>query len=177
MAAPDTTVLLDTLEKPASRFGKDAAAKRDALLLASLTDAYRALENWQGGDNRAWQWGKLQFSYMQHPMAGVVDEATRARINVGPVARGGGAYTLNQSSYRPGDFWQVNGPSFRLVVDVGNWDNSRAMNTPGQSGDPASAHYRDLMAPWAAGEYFPLLYTRAAVEAATVERIDLQPAN
>ena len=63
---------------------------------------------------------------------------------------------------------------FRVVVDVGNWDNSRAMNTPGQSGDPDSAHYRDLAASWASGTYFPLLYSRKAIEAVTESVIRLQ---
>ena len=44
-------------------------------------------------------------------------------------------------------------------------------NVPGESGDPASPHYSDLLEPWAAGRYHPLPYTRKAVEAATVERI------
>jgi penicillin amidase len=63
----------------------------------------------------------------------------------------------------------------RLVVDVGNWDNSRAVNHPGQSGDPDSTHYRDLAPLWSSGEYFPLAYTRKAVEAATERVIMLVP--
>ena len=31
-----------------------------------------------------------------------------------------------------------------MVLDVGNWDASRTINTPGQLGDPFSAQYRDL---------------------------------
>ncbi|MEJ0064985.1 MAG: penicillin acylase family protein [Caulobacteraceae bacterium] len=42
------------------------------------------------------------------------------------------------------DFAAINGASFRMVVDVGDWDNSRIINSPGQSGDPASPHYDDL---------------------------------
>ena len=38
-----------------------------------------------------------------------------------------------------------------------------AVNTPGQSGDPFSAHYRDLFPLWASGAYVPLDYSRAAV--------------
>jgi penicillin amidase len=38
-----------------------------------------------------------------------------------------------------------------------------AVNTPGQSGDPASPHYRDLFPLWAAGGYAPLRFSRAAV--------------
>ena len=84
-------------------------------------------------------------------------------------------YTPNQSTYRLSDFQLTNGPSFRVVIDVGNWDNSRAVNFPGQSGNPGDPHYRDLAQMWLAGEYFSLLYTRAAVEKATQTRILLRP--
>ena len=58
----------------------------------------------------------------------------------------------------------IAGASVRLVMDVGAWDNSVAMNTPGQSDDPMSAHYRDLFPLWAQGSYVPLRFSRAAVE-------------
>jgi penicillin amidase len=63
----------------------------------------------------------------------------------------------------------------RVIVDVGNWDNSRAVNLPGQSGDPDSAHYRDLAPMWRNGQYFPLLYSRKAVEKETEKTINLVP--
>jgi len=177
MGAPDTAVLLDTLEQPQTRFGQDAVQKRNQVLLASLAAAYAEMEKLQGSDSAQWQWGKLHHNLMEHPLAAAVDEATRAKLNVGPMPTHGGAYSPNQSTYRSSDFQQTNGPSFRVVVDVGNWDNSRAVNSPGQSGDPDSPHYRDLADKWLKGEYFPLLYSRAAVEKATVERISLQPAD
>ena len=49
------------------------------------------------------------------------------------------------------------------------------MNTPGQSGDPSDPHYRDLAAMWRDGEYFPLAYSRAAVERVAQRRIKLLP--
>ena len=177
MGAPDTAVLLDTLEQPQARFGQDAVHKRDQVLLASLTAAYAEMGKLQGSDSAQWQWGKLHHNLMEHPLAAAVDDATRAKLNVGPLPTHGGAYSPNQSTYRSSDFQQTNGPSFRVVVDVGNWDNSRAVNSPGQSGDPDSPHYRDLADKWLKGEYFPLLYSRAAVEKAAVERISLQPEN
>nr|WP_231502158.1 penicillin acylase family protein [Herbaspirillum sp. RV1423] len=176
MGAPDVAVMLDTLEQPQKRLGADAAQKRDAILLASLSDAYAEMVKLQGDDASKWQWGKLHHNLMEHPLAGVVDEATRAKLNVGPLPKHGGAYSPNQSTYRPSDFRQTNGPSFRVVVDVGNWDNSKAVNSPGQSGDPDSPHYRDLADKWLNGEYFPLLYSRKAVEQATTQRIVLEPA-
>ena len=48
-------------------------------------------------------------------------------------------------------------------------------NVPGESGDPESKHYRDLLDDWSAGRYHPLPFTRKAVEAALGERILLEP--
>ncbi|MDR5783130.1 penicillin acylase family protein [Caballeronia sp. LZ065] len=172
---PDTAVMLDTLEHPEARFGNDGQAKRDAVLLSSLHDAYVEMRHLQGADASQWRWGKLQTNLNAHPLADVVDADMRAKLNVGPIGKGGSAYTPNQSTYRASDFRETNGPSFRVIVDVGNWDNSRAVNLPGESGDPENSHYRDLAQMWLDGQYFPLLYTRAAVEAATEKRVHLVP--
>jgi penicillin amidase len=61
------------------------------------------------------------------------------------------------------DFRVVSGASVRVVMDVGAWDNSMAINTPGQSGDPASPHYRDLFPKWAGGTYVPFRWSREKV--------------
>ena len=171
----DVTGMMDALERPAARFGRHAKTKRDQLLLTTLGAAYAELEKAGGPDPKAWRWGNLHYSYFAHPMSIIGDGSLRGKLNVGPFPGQGGPYTVSQSSYRPNDFLKLNGPSFRVVVDVGNWDNSRAMNTPGQSGDPDSPHYRDLASPWGKGEYFPLLYSRKLVEAATENTIRLQP--
>lgn len=172
----DATGMMAALERPAAKFGRDARARRDQLLLTTLAAAYGELELAAGPDPKAWHWGKLHYSYFAHPMSILGDESLRGKLNVGPFPAQGGAHTVNQSGYRPTDFLKLNGPSFRVVVDVGNWDNSRAINTPGQSGDPDSPHYRDLAAAWGKGDYFPLLYSRKLIEAATETTIVLQPA-
>jgi penicillin amidase len=77
--------------------------------------------------------------------------------------------------YSGSSFALTNGPSFRMVLDVGQWDNSRAVNFPGQSGNPGDPHYQDLAPLWQRGEYFPLLYSRAAVEKAVERRTLLEP--
>jgi penicillin amidase len=99
----------------------------------------------------------------------------QAKLNVGPTARGGSGATINSTAYELQDFVQRQGASFRMVIDVGEWDHSLAMNTPGQSGDPASPHYWDLFDAWAHDESFPLLYSRERVEAAAQQRIVLTP--
>ncbi len=176
----DPSVLLDMLEQPSKYWptnaNANANAQRDGFLLASLAMAWRNAQQLLGADVRKWRWGQLHHAAMAHPLAGALDSAGAAKLNIGPLPQQGGYSTPNVSSYDPRDFHQLAGASFRVVVDVGNWDNSRAINTPGQSGDPDSPHYRDLTSLWLRGAYFPLLYSRKAVEAATVQRITLLPA-
>ena len=172
----DAGLLLDTMEQPEPALGTDARARRDEILDKSLVTAWAELHKLAGSDTGSWRWDKLHQVLFSHPLANAADATTRQRLNVGPFPKQGGPHTVNVSSYDPASFRQVGGASFRVVIDVGDWDNSRAMNTPGQSGDPASPHYRDLAPLWLKGEYFPLLYTRARVDAATERRIELVPA-
>ncbi|MCE4537454.1 penicillin acylase family protein [Pelomonas sp. P7] len=171
----DAGLLLQTLEQPASALGVGATARRDRLLEASLAAAWDELGRLAGPDTTAWRWDRLHSVQFMHPLANAFDEATRARLNVGPFPKQGGSDTVNVSAYDPATLREIGGPSLRIVLDVGQWDNSRAVNTPGQSGDPASPHYRDLAPLWLKGEYFPLLYSRPKVEAATERRIELLP--
>ena len=164
IATVDRAVLLDTLEKQ----------KPAALLLTSLTAAYSEMERLGGPDPKAWQWGKLHQSLPRHPLSGIVDAATRAKIQPGPFPAPGGPFSPLQSTYNA-NFQLTNGPSFRMVLDVGAWDNSRAVNYPGQSGNPDDPNYQNLTKLWLTGQYFPLLYTKAAVQKAAVTRILLQP--
>lgn len=175
MGAPDPAVMLDALEKPWAYFGENAVARRNDILLMSLGQAWAEMEKLQGADPRAWQWGKLHHVFIEHPFTDVVDEAERQTLNVGPLPKHGGAFTVNQSNFKESDFRLTVGPSVRMVVDVGHWDESRVVNCPGQSGDPASPHYRDLMPMWRTGKYFPLLYSRKAVENNAEKRIRLVP--
>jgi penicillin G amidase len=105
----------------------------------------------------------------------LADKATQAQMTVGPLVMGGGNNVPHAAGYNTSTFKVTSGASFRMVLDVGNWDDSRAINTPGQSGNPYSPHYRDLAPLWATGDYVPLLYSREAVERAASERLRLTP--
>ena len=174
---PDMAVMLDALEKPDARFGKEGppVQRRDQLLLTTLRSAYLETEKLLGPDPKVWQWGTLHHSLPAHPLGEAVDADVRARLQPAPLPKSGGPFTPNQSGYRASDFQQTSGPSFRIVLDVGNWDNSRAVNYPGQSGNPDDPHYLNMREMWLRGEYFPLLYTRDAVDKATERRIVLMP--
>jgi penicillin amidase len=78
-------------------------------------------------------------------------------------ARGAGTST----SCRAGRGASATGATFRIIADTGDWDRSVGTNAPGQPGDPASPHYRDLFGLWAAGRYFPAFFSRDKVGSVT----------
>lgn len=164
-------VWLSRLEDPSQ-----SAALREAVLLESLAAAVRATEALLGTDWTRWRWGRLHRAELQHPAAQLLPEAERSGVDVGPAPRGGSGTTVNATSYSLGDFVQRYGATFRMVLDVGSWDDSQVMNSPGQSGDPSSPHYRDLFSAWARDESFPLLYSRERVLDAAERRLLLRPA-
>jgi penicillin amidase len=106
-----------------------------------------------------WQqrrWGQQHTRAFRHPLLRAFD--------LGPVERSGGAGTV-----------EADGASYREIFDVADWDRSRAINVPGQSGQPGSPFYDNLLKMWAANEYFPLAFTPTAVNAAAKYRLTLRP--
>jgi penicillin amidase len=62
-----------------------------------------------------------------------------------------------------------------MVVDVGQWDNSRFVNAPGQSGDVRSPHYDDHGKLWSERAYVPLVYSEEAIAREMRLHIVLEP--
>jgi penicillin amidase len=144
-------------------------------MLETLVAAERELERLQGSDRTQWQWGKIATVLLEHPLSPLVDAAQRPKWNVGPAPMSGDADVVGVAHYGLQDFHDKLAASFRMVLDVGQWDNSMAVSSPGQSGDPDSPHYQDLFPLWLEGKYFPLLYSRAAVEKVTERKIVIEP--
>jgi penicillin amidase len=167
--------IVDLMEHPDSQLGPHPQQARDDLMLETLVAAERELERLQGSDRTQWQWGKLATVLLEHPLAPLMDAAHRPKWNVGPAPMSGDADVVGVAHYGLQDFHDKLAASFRMVLDVGQWDNSMAVSSPGQSGDPDSPHYQDLFPLWLEGKYFPLLYSRAAVEKVTEEKIVIEP--
>jgi len=178
LIAPDgasVPAIIAYLEAPDAALGAYPKAARDAVLRDSLGAAVAEVESKLGPDSANWRWDRLHLAVFEHALASLADEATAAQLSVGLLAIGGASNVPHATSYRLSDYRLTSGASFRMVLDVGAWDASRVINTPGQSGDPHSGHYRDLAPLWATGQYVPLLYSRPAVEAATAQVITLTP--
>jgi penicillin amidase len=124
-----------------------------------------------GADPAAWAWGRLHRARFEHPLASTAER--RALMDLGDVPRGGDGTTpfATGSAFR-----QTSGASFREVIDLADWDRSTMTNVPGQSGQPGSPHYGDLLPLWADGRYHPMPFTRQAVERHASARLVLVPA-
>ncbi len=158
-------MLIAVLTKPDSLLGRNPLTTRDALLLGSLDEAVAGLTKTAGPDPAAWRWGAVHQAFFKHPLAAAFDLA--------PVSRGGEGNTVNSTS--GADFRQTAGASYRIVVDFADFDNSTATSVPGQSGQPGSEYYGNLLPLWGEGKYFPLLYSRSAVERGTTHLLWLKP--
>jgi len=170
----DPRVDLDLVEDPGARLGASPEQALTEVFESTLRDAMADLAGLLGADEATWAWGRLHQARLAHPAAAALGDAARRQAAIAPLPRGGSSDTPGATTYTP-DFSQNAGATFRVVVDVGEWDGTLVMNSPGQSGDPASPHYADLFAPWAAGGAFPLLYTRERIEAVAEQRLRLVP--
>ena len=154
-------------------FGAQPEAGRDALLRDSLRAAEEKLSAKLGPDPARWAWGNLHQVKFNHSMD--VSDAAARLFDRGPFARPGGSYTVNATAFAGTNFYQVAGASYREIFDLSDWDKAVAVNVPGQSGQPASPHYDDLLPLWLHGEYFPLRYSRAAINRETTDVLELKP--
>ncbi|TPI14243.1 penicillin acylase family protein [Mesorhizobium sp. B4-1-1] len=151
----------------------EAPGEFAALALGSLAKAYDTCLQMLGPDTDEWAWGRLHEAPFEHPAGAVAD--AKGQWNVGSFAFSGSDSTPMNGSYRATDFRLTIGASFRIVVDVGDWDNSVCINTTGQLSYPRSQHCGDMAPLWAAGDYVPLVHTDKAAEVAAVLTLKLVP--
>ncbi len=166
-------VMLRALESPDEKwFGKDPVAARDELLRTTFARAVARVQTMYPNLDKM-RWGALHTVTFKHPLA-TLGPAYETAFNLGPVERGGDTNTPNNTRYDD-DFKQIHGASYRHLFDLADWDRALATSAPGQSGQPGSPHYADLLPLWAEGEYFPLAFSRRQVEVVTRHRLWLKP--
>jgi penicillin amidase len=67
--------------------------------------------------------------------------------------------------YRHSDpYKQTVGPSLRMIIDVGNWEQPGFILPSGQSGHPSSPYYKDQTELWRRGERVHLAYDNQATD-------------
>lgn len=166
----NVSVLLEQLDRPdIGLFGDRPERARDKLLQATFVKAVERTRKLLGNDVKAWQWGKVHTVTFRHPLG-----QSAKSFDLGPLGRPGDGNTPNNTN-TDDQLRQVHGASYRHLFDLADWDGGLATSAPGQSGQPFSPHYADLLMLWNEAEYFPLYYSRAKVEEATKHRLRLVP--
>jgi penicillin amidase len=161
----DLPLLIKLVQNPDAGFGPNPVAGRDSVVLAALDRGIEQLTKEFGSEMSGWRWGAIHVAPFHHPLAKAFDLPS--------VSRGGDDNTVNVTA---GVGWlQTHGASYRGIFDTGDWDRSVATNVPGQSGQPGSPFYGNLVPIWGDYRYFPLVYTRAAVEKETKYTLWLEP--
>ncbi len=115
----------------------------------------RLTKDW-GADWTEWRYGRINESKLPHMF---IDA-----FSLKPVERLGGFNTVNAT-----------GANFRRVIDLKNLDNTVATHAPGQSAQPGSPYYGNLRDHLADGVYFPLPFTRGAVDKQAAHKLTLAP--
>jgi penicillin amidase len=123
---------------------------------AALAAALGELRAEQGNDPSGWRWGRTHRSEFPHSLVSAYD--------IPAAERAGGAGTV-----------AATGATYREIIDFSDLDGSLATNAPGQSGRPGSPFYSNLERGWANQEYFPMSFSRNAVESNAAYRLTLAP--
>lgn len=141
-----------TRENPASFWFDDVGTPqketRDEIMARTFVDAVGQLSKERGPVVADWRWGKTNVlrlhSITQQPA-----------LDRGGMAVPGDGFTVCPG----GEGGEVDGgASWRIVVELSNPVRSFGVFPGGESDDPASPHYDDMVKPWAEGRYLPLYF-------------------
>lgn len=166
--------LMPWILDPESKFGPNSNAKRDSYLIGTFESAIQALDKKLGEDMDRWRYGQDAYKHVQikHPLGDVVNAELRSRLNTTMKPRGGNQHTPGSTGSSDG---QLYGATFKIIVDVNDWDNTVGTNPPGQSGNPESTFYKNLYDQWVDDQYFPVYFSKAKIDSVGQEHILLLP--
>jgi penicillin G amidase len=148
---------------PTSKWYDDITTKDKVETLAdaikkSFTAATDTLTVHNGSFNpETWAWNKVKSTDIKHLVPAF---ASFSRMDI---VNGGGKGIVNATTERTG-------PSWRMVVQLDKgWPKGYGLYPGGQSGNPGSKYYDNMIDKWAAGELNELLFLKDANE--TSEKI------
>jgi penicillin G amidase len=123
-------------------------ADADAVIERAFEDAIELLTKARGDDEASWKWGNARPLILKHPFG---QKPPFDRIfDVGPLKGEGDANTISQGQVDLTNVLnaQISVPASRALIHIGRWEESRFSLCGGQSGNPLSPHYDDLIRSW-----------------------------
>jgi penicillin amidase len=147
------------------------------VLASSLEVAVADLQKRYGAQMSAWRWGEAHQARSEHrPFAKV---GLLAKLFDIRVPSPGDTYTLDVGRYNLRDrdepFVSHHAPSMRVLYDLADLENSRFIQSTGQSGNVLSPLYRNFSQRWVDVSYLPMQMKRETVEAHKMGVLTLTP--
>ena len=177
------SLLLEQIASPTPPFfgaqtADGAAAARDKVIAHALAWTMGQQRAASGASGVLPTWGQLHQAHFDHPLASV--KPLNLVFGLSPVERPGDGVTVNvggdgRFSDVPPSYDQRAVPSMRQIIDLGNLDASLWVTTTGESGQPFSAYYSDLIPLWGTGKYQQMAYSASAVTRGTASYLQLKP--
>lgn len=134
---------------------------RDEIFKQAFIQAIDELTNTFGDNPEKWTWGKLHQVNFRNGSLGKSGVAIIEKLfNRGTYATAGNGETVNANRWRAdkSSFEVTDIPSFRMIIDLGNFENSLAIHSTGQSGHAFHRHYIDMVESWRHIQYHSLLW-------------------
>lgn len=144
---------------------------------AALDDALKELVDELGGDMSAWRWDALHEARFVHRLFNEIPIINR--LGNLSIPTGGGDNTVGRgmtAGRGEEPYAHIHGAGYKAVYDLSDLANSRFMLAAGQSGNPFSDHYADLLEPWRDGQYIRIAGSRESLALAGYDRLLLLPA-
>jgi penicillin amidase len=155
----------------------DIKETRDDIIRKSFEQGVAELEEIFGKDPSKWNWGEMHASTFRNSTLGESGvPPIETLFNRGPFPTSGGAAIVNATGWSVQDGYETNWlPSMRMIVDLGNLNNSLTIHTTGQSGHAYHPHYADMSPMWANIEYYSMLWEEQDVTSQAEGHLVLTP--
>ncbi|HEY0669595.1 MAG TPA: penicillin acylase family protein [Sphingobacteriaceae bacterium] len=134
----------DKAQTPIKETREDIIHEAFKLTIDSLSQKF-------GPIGRTWEWANVKGSHVPHL-------AKISGFGSGLLYNGGSKHSVNALG-------ESNGPSWRMVVALGKDVKGYGVFPGGQSGNPGSFFYDDMIEPWTNGRLNELLYLKSEKEA------------
>ncbi len=145
------------------------------MIARALDSAIVLCADRMGSDSKKWKWGSLHTYHWKHDFT----KKTRffhGYFNRGPYPASGDVHTLNVTTFAWGqdfDTWCI--PAMRMVVDFGLAEPAAFVSVPGQSGNPSSPHYADMIPLFLEGKNHPMPFRSENIAKQYIDVLVLEP--
>jgi penicillin amidase len=140
------------LNEPNSRWVDNVNTSAKETLSDLVNESFKwtcdSLERKYGSIGKPWEWANVKHTNVPH-LARIPGMGSKTLLI------GGGKMTINAQS-------ETNGPSWRMVVELGKTPKGHGVFPGGQSGNPGSRYYDNMIDTWATGNLYDLYFMQSA---------------